>query len=373
MNSHKQSVLVTGATGYIASHTILELLEAGYEVIGIDNLASSKKSVISRIIRLSNRSMIFRQLDIRDHASLKDLFITHDIQSVIHFAGYKAVGESVENPMLYYSNNLRGSITLLEVMKEMNVKNLVFSSSCTVYGDEGINPVTENHNLNPTNPYGRTKYMTEQILNDLSASDSDWHIVSLRYFNPIGAHSSGEMGEDPLGIPNNLLPYIAQTALGKREKLNVFGGNYPTKDGTCMRDYIHVSDLAKGHIDALEQLNNFKYEAINLGTGTGYTVLEVIKAFEDVSGQKVNFEIVEPRSGDAAAVWADPKKAKEKLNWEAKKSLADMCHDAWKFQVNNPQGYQPEDNAISLSDLKYYSSKSIESSANKRRYIIKTA
>lgn len=345
MCADKPTILVTGATGYIASHTIVELLNQGFDVIGIDNLAASKKAVISRITALTNRSMIFRQVDIRDKESILSLFDTYSIQSVIHFAGYKAVGESVANPMKYYSNNLKGSITLLEAMHEQGVKNLVFSSSCTVYGDAKNSFVTEDQELAPTNPYGRTKYMIEQMLNDISSSDNEWNIISLRYFNPIGAHPSGKIGEDPLGIPNNLLPYVSQTALGKREYLSVFGGDYSTRDGTCIRDYIHVCDLAKGHLAAIEKLSNYKYEVFNLGTGIGHSVLEVIDAFEHASSRKINFKIQERREGDAAAVWADPRKAQEQLNWQADRNLADMCKDAWNFQSENPEGY--------ASDLAY--------------------
>ena len=358
MKRLKQStVLVTGATGYLASHTIVELLKSGYEVIGIDNLASSKRSVIPRIIRITDRSLTFRTVDIRDKSKLEDIFETYDLQSVIHFAGYKAVGESVENPMLYYSNNLAGSINLFEVMKKYDVKKLVFSSSCTVYGDSEVCPVTEENELNPTNPYGRTKLFTEQVLKDLSASDSDWEITSLRYFNPIGAHPSGKLGEDPLGIPNNLFPYITQTAIGQRESLNVFGGDYPTKDGTCVRDYIHVCDLAKGHIAAMECNDLDNFEVINLGTGKGYSVLEVIDTFEKVTGSKVPFKVVERREGDAAEVYANPDKALKKLNWKAEKGLDEMCKDAWKWQTN----FEKESNSV---PLKINSSAYTNSSSN---------
>lgn len=356
MKLPKSSVLVTGATGYIGSHTIVELLNSGYDVIGIDNLENSKKAVISRITSLSNRSINFRNIDIRDKEKLSELFDHYSISSVIHFAGYKAVGESVDNPMLYYSNNLKGSINLLEVMQEKGVKDLVFSSSCTVYGDSKSNPVTEEDVLNPTNPYGRTKLYIEQLLKDLSVSDNDWHISSLRYFNPIGAHPSGMLGEDPNGIPNNLLPFITQTALGKRDCLNVFGGDYPTHDGTCVRDYIHVVDLAKGHISALESLENYNFEVFNLGTGIGYSVLDVIKTFEKVSGINIPYKIVERRDGDATEVFANPKKAYKKLYWKADKDLSEMCKDALNYQLKNPEGFISNDQRIFSSEKQVYSS-----------------
>lgn len=336
----KTTILVTGATGYIASHTIVELLDEGYEVIGIDNLVNSKRTVVSRITSLADKSLIFRAVDIRDYEELDRLFSTYKIDSVIHFAGYKAVGESMENPMMYYSNNLRGSITLFEVMDKHNVKNLVFSSSCTVYGDDGILPVKEDNPLNPTNPYGRTKFYTENALKDICAADQDWSVTALRYFNPIGAHDSGDIGEDPTGIPNNLLPYIAQVASGKRESLSIFGGDYNTPDGTCIRDYIHVTDIAKGHIAALESITTAGFEAINLGTGKGYSVLDVVKTFEKVSGINIPYKIVARRPGDAEAVWADPTKAYEELYWKAEYDLEKMCADAWFWQLKNPHGFE---------------------------------
>lgn len=359
MKRLNNTVLVTGATGYLASHTIVELLNNGYEVIGIDNLASSRKSVLPRITGLTDRSLLFRNVDIRDKEKLEEIFERYQIQAVIHFAGYKAVGESVQNPLLYYSNNLAGSINLFEVMNEKNVKSLVFSSSCTVYGDSESCPVTEESTLNPTNPYGRTKTYTEQVLRDLSHSDKDWQITCLRYFNPIGAHPSGKLGEDPLGIPNNLFPFVTQTASGKREKLQIFGGDYPTKDGTCVRDYIHVCDLAKGHIAAMESIESGNFEVINLGTGKGYSVLEVIKTFEKVTGYKVPYEIVDRRAGDAAEVYANPQKAYDTLYWKSEKSLEDMCVDAWKWQQNC-------DIEEMKSEKKINSSDSILSSSNKK-------
>ena len=356
MKLPKSTVLVTGASGYIASHTIVELLKNGFDVVGIDNLANSKRSVISRITGLTNRSMVFKQIDIRDKSELSALFDLYPIDSVMHFAGYKAVGESVENPMLYYSNNLKGSINLFEVMQEKNIKQLVFSSSCTVYGNAITNPLTEDSHLDPTNPYGRTKFFTEQVLKDLSYSDKSWNIISLRYFNPIGAHSSGQIGEDPTGIPNNLLPYITQTAIGKRKELHVFGCDYDTKDGTCVRDYIHITDLARGHISALEVVGNYSYEVFNLGTGTGYSVLDVIKSFEKVTGKKVPYTITKRREGDAGEVYANPQKANKELNWKAEQDILDMCRDSWNWQSKNPEGYQ-------VSKLEKYSSGVIQHSS----------
>lgn len=348
--------LVTGATGYIASHTIVELLKEGYEVIGIDNLANSKRSVVSRITKISDCSMNFRPIDIRDHHELDKLFDAYDINSVIHFAGYKAVGESMEDPLSYYSNNLRGSIALVEVMQKHGVKNLVFSSSCTVYGNQDKSPVKETHPLSPTNPYGRSKLYVEQVLKDVCATDKEWNVTALRYFNPIGADESGEIGEDPSGIPTNLMPLIAKVASGKQDKLSVFGGDYNTPDGTCVRDYIHVTDVAKGHLAALESISNPGFTAINLGTGKGYSVLEVIKTFEKVSGIHIPYTIDERRPGDAEAIWADPALAYKKLYWKAEHDLEKMCADAWFWQISNPSGYQTGLMKHVLSDKKETSS-----------------
>lgn len=360
----KTTVLVTGATGYIASHTIVELLNEGYEVIGLDNLVNSKKTVVSRIASLADKSLIFRNVDIRNYDEMDRLFSNYAINSVIHFAGYKAVGESMEKPMMYYSNNLRGSITLFEIMEKHGVKNLVFSSSCTVYGNEGESPVNESNALKPTNPYGRTKFYIENALQDICKADSEWTVTALRYFNPIGAHESGEIGEDPSGVPNNLLPFITQVASGKREILSIFGGDYNTHDGTCIRDYIHVNDIAKGHIAALESITTEGFVAINLGTGIGYSVLDVVKTFEKVSGIKIPYNIVGRRPGDAEAVWADPTMAYKKLYWKAEHDLEKMCADAWFWQLKNPEGFRSQIFQHSSSDKKVSSSTDVQSSPN---------
>lgn len=340
-NSRSLNILVTGATGFIGSHTVVELLNDGYKVIGIDNFTNSSKVVLERIKKLSNNKFHFEKLDIRDKEALEELFKKNDISSVIHFAGYKAVGESVGNPLLYFSNNLKGTVTLLEVMNQFAVKKFVFSSSCTVYGTPSNVPVTEEAKLSPENPYGRTKTWIDEMLNDISLSDNDWSIISLRYFNPIGAHPSGILGEDPTGKPNNLLPFVTQTAIGRREKLLIFGDDYPTPDGTCIRDYIHVQDLAIGHLKALEKIfseyPSIKY--VNIGTGKGYSVLDIVKTFEDVNQVKVPFEIAPRRAGDAPIIFADPSKANSYLGWKAEFNLEEMLRDAWNFQKKNPKGY----------------------------------
>lgn len=334
-------ILVTGGAGYIGSHTVVELLNAGYEVVVVDNLANSKREALRRVERITGRPVPFYQVDLRDKGGITAVFQSHSFDAVIHFAGLKAVGESVSMPLAYYDNNIGGTLTLCQVMAEQGVKNLVFSSSATVYGDPAHVPVTEETPLGEaTNPYGRSKAIIEQILQDLHISDPAWNIALLRYFNPVGAHASGLIGEDPNGVPNNLLPYVAQVAVGKRPFLRVFGGDYPTPDGTGVRDYIHVVDLALGHLRALDRLAETPGVVIyNLGTGVGYSVLEVVAAFAKASGQEIPYQIVERRPGDVACVYADPARAATELGWRAARGLAEMCADAWRWQASNPEGY----------------------------------
>ena len=334
------TVLVTGGAGYIGSHTVIELLSSGNQVIIVDNFYNSQPEVLKRIKELSGKDFKFYEVDVLNKEDLTKVFEENKIDSVIHFAGYKAVGESVEKPLEYYHNNLTSTFILCEVMKKFGVKNLVFSSSATVYGLNNISPLKEDLPLSTTNPYGTTKLMIEQILNDLWNSDKEWSIALLRYFNPIGAHESGRIGENPNGIPNNLMPYITQVAVGKREKLSVFGSDYDTVDGTGVRDYIHVVDLAKGHIKALEKHSKInKIEAYNLGAGKGYSVLQLVEAFEKATGVKIPYVISERRAGDVATCYADSTKAKEQLGWKAEKTIEDMCKDSWNWQSNNPNGY----------------------------------
>ncbi len=334
------TVLVTGGAGYIGSHTVIELLNSGNQVIIVDNFYNSQPEVLKRIKELSGKDFKFYEVDVLNREDLTKVFEENKIDSVIHFAGYKAVGESVEKPLEYYHNNLTSTFILCEVMKKFGVKNLVFSSSATVYGLNNISPLKEELPLSTTNPYGTTKLMIEQILNDLWNSDKEWSIALLRYFNPIGAHESGRIGENPNGIPNNLMPYITQVAVGKREKLSVFGSDYDTVDGTGVRDYIHVVDLAKGHIKALEKHSKInKIEAYNLGAGKGYSVLQLVEAFEKANGVKIPYAISERRAGDVATCYADSSKAKEQLGWEAEKTIEDMCKDSWNWQSKNPNGY----------------------------------
>jgi UDP-glucose 4-epimerase len=334
------AILVTGGTGYIGSHTAVELLNAGYEVIIVDNLSNSKVEVLNRIQEITNKEVKFYELDILDKEALEGVFNDNHIEAVIHFAGLKAVGESVEIPLRYYHNNITGTVILCEVMQKFKVKKMVFSSSATVYGFPDSVPISEDFPLAATNPYGRTKLMIEEIMRDLYVSDKDWSIALLRYFNPIGAHESGRIGEDPSGIPNNLMPYITQVAVGKREILNVFGGDYDTHDGTGVRDYIHVVDLAKGHLKALDKvMTDTGIDAYNLGTGIGYSVLDVVKSFEAASGEKVPFLITMRRPGDVSKCYADPSKALSELRWKAEKNLQDMCEDSWNWQKSNPEGY----------------------------------
>ncbi len=334
-------ILVTGGAGYIGSHTCVELLKNGHEVVVVDNLSNSKKTSLDRVRELTGKSPVFFQVDLRDKASLKDVFASASVDAVIHFAGLKAVGESVEIPLSYYQNNITGTLNICEVMAEFNVKNLVFSSSATVYGDPHKVPIMEDFPTFATNPYGRSKLMIEEILQDLYVSDKEWNIARLRYFNPVGAHESGRMGEDPNGIPNNLMPYVSQVAVGKLPFLRVFGNDYPTPDGTGVRDYIHVTDLALGHLKALEKLNeNPGIVTYNLGTGQGYSVLEMVAAFEKACGNKIAYEIVDRRPGDIAACYADPALAEKELGWKTEKGIDEMCEDTWKWQSQNPEGYE---------------------------------
>nr|WP_226048868.1 UDP-glucose 4-epimerase GalE [Vibrio vulnificus] len=337
------NVLVTGGMGYIGSHTCVQMMAAGMEPIIVDNLCNAKVDVLSRIEALTGKQPTFYQGDIRDEAFLDSVFAKHDIQAVIHFAGLKAVGESVAKPLEYYDNNVNGSLVLARSMRKAGVKSIVFSSSATVYGDPEIVPITEDSPTGATtNPYGRSKYMVEQCLSDLFHAENDWSITLLRYFNPVGAHSSGCMGEDPQGIPNNLMPFIAQVAVGRREKLSVFGNDYPTPDGTGVRDYIHVMDLADGHIAALKSVGKTSgLHIYNLGTGKGSSVLEMVEAFAAACGKPVPYELCPRRPGDIAECWASTEKAERELGWKATRTVAEMTTDTWNWQSNNPNGYSP--------------------------------
>ncbi len=331
---------MTGGAGYIGSHTAVECLAAGHEVVVFDNLSNSSATSLERVARIAGRPVAFVQGDIRDRAALRALFASHAIDAVVHFAGLKAVGESVEKPLLYYDNNIGGSIVLFEEMAAAGVKSVVFSSSATVYGDPATVPITEDFPLSATNPYGRSKLVIEEMLRDVARADGSWTIALLRYFNPVGAHESGLIGEDPRGIPNNLMPYVAQVAVGRRPHLNVFGGDYPTPDGTGVRDYIHVVDLARGHVAALDRLRGLDgVHAWNLGTGRGVSVLDMVRAFESASGRQVPYQVVARRPGDVAQCWADPSRAAQELGWRAEYDLARMCADAWRWQAGNPDGY----------------------------------
>lgn len=341
-----KEILVTGGTGYIGSHTVVELVNSGFTPIIIDDLSNSNIEVLSRIKQITGVKPQFYQLDIRDKHKLNQVFKQHKITAVIHFAAFKAVGESVQNPLKYYQNNVAGSLDLFEVMLENNVNSIVFSSSATVYGEPDIVPITEDFPFKPASPYGRSKCMVEDFLRDLAIANTGLNVALLRYFNPVGAHSSGLIGEDPNGIPNNLMPYITQVAVGKREYLSIFGNDYPTLDGTGVRDYIHVVDLAQGHVLALEYFMQPNTSVItsnvltvNLGTGVGYSVLDVVKAFEQASGKTIKYQFAPRRSGDVPIYYADPTLAKQLLGWSAKLNLLDMCRDSWNWQLKNPHGY----------------------------------
>lgn len=332
-------ILVTGGTGYIGSHTVVELLAAGKDVLILDNYANSSPKVLERIAKICGRAPAFREGDIRDVDGLRALFAAHRIEAVIHFAGLKAVGESVEQPLTYYDNNVNGTLCLLQAMRQAGVRRLVFSSSATVYGDPHRVPIREDFPLQATNPYGRSKLMVEEMLRDLQRAEADWQIAILRYFNPVGAHPSGLIGENPNGIPNNLMPFVAQVAVGKRAQLSVFGNDYPTPDGTGVRDYIHVVDLAQGHLAALAALaRSGQLLTVNLGTGQGYSVLDMVRAFEAASGRPVPYQIVARRAGDIATCYADPQLAGELLGWQARRGIGEMCADAWRWQSMNPDG-----------------------------------
>lgn len=336
------AVLVTGGAGYIGSHTCIELLMAGYEVIVVDNLSNSKEIALERVKKITGKEIKFYKVDLLDRDRLERVFINEKIDTVIHFAGLKAVGESVSIPLKYYHNNMTGTFILCDLMQKYAVRNLVFSSSATVYGDPASVPIYEDFPLSATNPYGKTKLMIEDILRDLFVADKNWNIAILRYFNPVGAHISGTIGEDPNGIPNNLIPYISQVAVGKLKQLNVYGNDYNTVDGTGVRDYIHVVDLAKGHIKALEKLekDHIGVREYNLGTGKGYSVLQMVEAFAKVCGRDIPYKIVDRRPGDIAICYGNTDRAKQELGWEAEKGLTEMCADSWRWQSTNPQGYK---------------------------------
>jgi UDP-glucose 4-epimerase len=337
-------ILVTGGAGYIGSHTCLELLAAGCEVVVLDNLSNARQESLRRVAEITGRVPCFVRGDVRDESALRQVFAGHRIEAVIHFAGLKAVGESVEQPLRYYDNNVNGSLCLLRAMDAAGVRRLVFSSSATVYGDPYAVPIREDFLLSVTNPYGRSKLMVEDILRDLCLSDPRWQVALLRYFNPVGAHESGLIGEDPNGIPNNLMPFVSQVAIGKRPEVVVFGNDYPTPDGTGVRDYIHVVDLARGHLKALDALRNTQGAlTINLGTGRGYSVLEMIKAFSLACGRELPYRIAARRPGDVAACYADPSLAAEVLGWRAERNIEQMCADSWRWQSQNPDGYGAAD------------------------------
>lgn len=336
------AILVTGGAGYIGSHTVVELQEAGYDVVVVDNLSNSSEVSLKRVEKITGKPVRFYKTDILDREGLEEIFSKENIECCIHFAGLKAVGESVEKPWEYYYNNISGTLVLLDVMRKHDVKNMIFSSSATVYGSPAFVPITEACPKGEiTNPYGQTKSMLEQVLTDLQKADPEWNVILLRYFNPIGAHKSGTIGENPNGIPNNLMPYITQVAVGKLKELGVFGNDYDTHDGTGVRDYIHVVDLAKGHVKAIEKIRkNPGLEIYNLGTGTGYSVLDIVKNFEEASGVKIPYAIKERRAGDIATCYSDAAKAKNELGWTAEYGIREMCEDSWRWQRQNPNGYE---------------------------------
>ena len=336
------TILVTGGAGYIGSHTVIELQNAGYDVVVLDNLANSSEKSLDRVAQITGKKVPFYKADILDRKALEDLFAKEKIDACIHFAGLKAVGESVQKPWEYYENNIAGTLTLIDVMRKHEVKNIIFSSSATVYGDPAIIPITEECPKGQcTNPYGWTKSMLEQILTDIQKADPTWNVILLRYFNPIGAHKSGMIGENPNGIPNNLMPYVTQVAVGKLKELGVFGNDYDTPDGTGVRDYIHVVDLAKGHVKALKKIEeNAGLKIYNLGTGVGYSVLDIVKNFEEATGVKIPYVIKDRRPGDIAICYSDATKAKEELGWTAEYGIRDMCADSWNWQSHNPNGYE---------------------------------
>lgn len=346
------AILITGGAGYIGSHTCVELLEAGYEVVIVDNLSNSSYISLNRVAEITNKAFTFYQMDLMDQIGLEGVFTRHTIDAVIHFAGLKAVGESVQLPLSYYHTNITSTLILCEVMKKYGVHKLVFSSSATVYGRPEHVPIEESSSLGATNPYGRTKLMLEQILQDLAESNEQWGISILRYFNPIGAHKSGRIGENPNGIPNNLMPYISQVAVGRLKKVNIFGDDYPTIDGTGVRDYIHVVDLARGHLCALEKImNKSGVDIFNLGTGRGYSVLEMINAFEKVSGRSIPYSFTDRRPGDIAICYANTMLANAELNWVATLGIEEMCADSWRWQYLNPNGYEEETTRDSIKEL----------------------
>ncbi|WP_281863175.1 UDP-glucose 4-epimerase GalE [Planomicrobium okeanokoites] len=335
------SILITGGAGFIGSHAVVELLENGYEIVVVDNLSNSNIESLKRVKELTGKDFPFYEIDLLNQTALEQVFNDQKIDAVMHFAGLKAVGESVEKPGYYYHNNLTGTLILTSVMKKYNVKKIVFSSSATVYGDPSMVPIDESFPLSATNPYGRSKLMIEEILRDIYVSDNSWRIAILRYFNPIGAHKSGRIGENPTGIPNNLMPYITQVAIGKRDVVQVFGDDYDTYDGTGVRDYIHVVDLVKGHLKALQYLDeNEGVETFNLGTGIGYSVLDLINNFKKVTSNDIPYTVIERRPGDIGVCYANPDKAKKLLGWQAERDLEEMCQDSWKWQSENPEGFQ---------------------------------